>query len=147
MLTWGVIVLIVNLLYVLFAFTISKVAKHFLIKYYHHIGKVVFVVVLLAPFWDLFIQKGIKTYYQVFDVDTAIYAYPEKDKDGKIESLGVERSVSEEHSGYLHNQQELTRFKKFYAVKDCVEFYFFGTFEEVVDKNGKVTINDNYKKT
>jgi hypothetical protein len=146
MLTWGLIVLIVNLLYILFAFIVSKVAKHFLIKYYRHIGKVVFVIVLLAPFWDLFIQKGIKTYYQVFDVGTAIYAYPEKDKDGKIESLGIGRSVSEEHSGYLHNQQELTRFKKFYAVKDYFEFYFFGTFEEVVDKNGKVTIKDNYKK-
>lgn len=145
MLTWGAIVLIVNLLYVLFAFITSKIAKHFLIKYYRHIGKVVFVIVLLAPFWDLFIQKGIKTYYQVFDVGTAIYAYPEKDKDGKIESLGIGQSAYRQPASYLSNQEKLQKLQKvYYPVDKYAEGYFFGTFEEVVDKDGKATIKDNY---
>lgn len=146
MLTWGVIVLIVNLLYVLCALIVSKVAKHFLSKYYRHIGKVVFVIVLLAPFWDLFIQKGIKTYYQVFDVGTAIYAYPEKDKDGKIESLGVGEKVVRDTSGYLKDQRRLVKLKDYYPVSNTLEYYFFDSFEKTVDKDGKVTIKDNYKK-
>lgn len=145
MLTWGLIVLIVNLLYVLFAFIVSKVAKHFLSKYYRHIGKVVFVIVLLAPFWDLFIQKGIKTYYQLFNVGTAIYAYPEKDKDGKIESLGIGRSVYREPVNYLTTDKSLGEFRerKKYIAK-FFESYFFDSFEKTVDKDGTVTIKDNY---
>lgn len=145
MLTWGLIVLIVNLLYILFAFTISKVAKHFLIKYYRHIGKVVFVIVLLAPFWDLFIQKGIKTYYQLFDVGTAIYVYPEKDKDGKIESLGKSKEADREPVDYLTTDKLFLKFReKLSGVSTFVEFYFFDSFEKTVDKDGKVTIKDNY---
>lgn len=143
MLTWGLIVLIVNLLYVLFAFIVSKVAKHFLSKYYRHIGTIVFIIVLLAPFWDLFIQKGIKTYYQVFDVGTAIYAYPEKDKDGKIESLGIGKMDSV-ISNYFFNQEKITKYgmekKKF--ISGFVERYIFDSFEEVINKRGDV----EYKK-
>lgn len=53
------------------------------------IGIGTFLVVLLLPFWDLLLQKGIKTYYETFMMDSQIYAYPEKGHDGKIESLGL----------------------------------------------------------
>jgi hypothetical protein len=52
-------------------------------------SKIVLIVILVFPFWDLIIQKGIKTYYQVFESEPIIYAMPEFDKDGKIESLGL----------------------------------------------------------
>jgi hypothetical protein len=78
---------------------------------YRHIGKIVFIVVLLAPFWDLIIQKGVKTYYQAFKMEGEIYAYPEFDADGKIESLDITRKSGYKSIGWFVNsinKQEIT---------------------------------------
>lgn len=92
--TWGLLILIANLAYLLFAWFIGYLAYKLFKNKYKHIGKIVFVVVLLAPFWDLVIQKSIKTYYQVFKMEGEIYAYPEFDADGKIESLDITKRNS-----------------------------------------------------
>lgn len=89
MLTWGLLVIIVNVVYLLLSMLIGYLAYKFFKDKYRHIGKIVFIVVLLAPFWDLIIQKGVKTYYQAFKIEGEIYAYPEVDADGKIESLDL----------------------------------------------------------
>jgi len=52
-------------------------------------SKIILVVILIFPIWDLVIQKGIKTYYQLFKMEPKIYAMPEFDKDGRVESLGL----------------------------------------------------------
>jgi len=52
-------------------------------------SKIVLMVILVFPVWDLIVLKGIQTYYQVFESEPKIYAMPELDEDGKIESLGV----------------------------------------------------------
>ena len=75
----GLIILPILIAYILFALFMYKLTT----------SKIVLVVILLFPFWDLIIQKGIKTYYQVFESEPIIYAMPEFDKDGKIESLGL----------------------------------------------------------
>ena len=89
MLTWGLLVIIVNVVYILLSMLIGYLAYKFFKHKYKHIGKIVFIVVLLAPFWDLIIQKSVKTYYQAFKMEGEIYAYPELDADGKIESLDI----------------------------------------------------------
>ncbi len=89
MLSWGLLVIIVNLVYLLLSMLIGYLAYKFFKNKYRHIGKIVFIVVLLAPFLDLIIQKSVKTYYQTFKMEGEIYAYPELDADGKIESLDI----------------------------------------------------------
>jgi len=44
---------------------------------------------ILLPTWDVIVQLGIKTYFQTFKMEPIIYAYPERDENGKIESLGL----------------------------------------------------------
>lgn len=93
---FGLQFIAVNFLYLLFSLIVgiivyavlSKREKFTKLKRFG-IGVGTFLVVLLLPFWDLLLQKGIKTYYETFMMESQIYAYPEKDKDGKIESLGV----------------------------------------------------------
>ena len=89
MLSWGLLVIIVNVVYLLLSMLIGYIAYKFFEHKYKHIGKIVFIVVLFAPFWDLLIQKGVKTYYQAFKMEAKIYAYPELDENGKIESLDL----------------------------------------------------------
>lgn len=89
MLSWGLLVIIVNVVYILLSMLIGYLAYKFFKDKYRHIGKIVFIVVLLAPFWDLIIQKSVKTYYQAFKMEGEIYAYPEVDVDRKIESLDL----------------------------------------------------------
>jgi len=91
---WGLLVLLLNVGYLLFSVLIGYLAYRFFRHKLKNIGKIVFVVVLLAPFWDLIIQKGVKTYYQTFKMEGEIYAYPEFDADGKIESLDITKKSS-----------------------------------------------------
>lgn len=105
MLSWGLLVIIVNVVYILLSMLIGYLAYKFFKHKYKHIGKIVFIVVLLAPFWDLIIQKSVKTYYQAFKMEGEIYAYPEVDADGKIESLGIDKISSFSTSGYLTERE------------------------------------------
>jgi hypothetical protein len=111
MLSWGLLVIIVNVVYILLSMLIGYLAYKFFKDKYRHIGKIVFIVVLLAPFWDLIIQKGVKTYYQAFKMEGEIYAYPEFDADGKIESLDITRKSGYKSIGWFVNsinKQEIT---------------------------------------
>lgn len=53
------------------------------------LSRVIFALILTFPFWDLIAQKGIKTYYQVFLMEPKVYAMPEFDENGMIESLDL----------------------------------------------------------
>lgn len=44
---------------------------------------------ILLPTWDVLIQKTIKTYFEIFEMEPIIYSYPERDENNKIESLGL----------------------------------------------------------
>lgn len=111
MLSWGLLVIIVNVVYILLSMLIGYLAYKFFKDKYKHIGKIVFIIVLLAPFWDLIIQKSVKTYYQAFKMEGEIYAYPEVDADGKIESLDITRKSGYKSIGWFVNsinKQEIT---------------------------------------
>ena len=75
----GLIILPILIVYILFAIFMYKLTA----------SKIVLIVILVFPVWDIIIQKGIKTYYQVFESEPTVYALPEFDEDGKIESLGL----------------------------------------------------------
>lgn len=92
--TYGLLVIIANALYLLFSILVGVgiyllLKKNGLVRWKGLISTTAFLVVLLTPFYDLIIQMGIKTYYQNFKMNDTIYAYPEKDENGKIESLAT----------------------------------------------------------
>ncbi len=154
MLTWGLLVIIVNVVYLLFAWFIGYLAYKFFKDKYRHIGKIVFIVVLLAPFWDLIIQKSVKTYYQAFKMEGEIYAYPEVDAEGKIESLDItELSQNSWTITYFLNHLDLRKsifFKDFFIeqfkINDFIKKTDFddGAFkkEKSVDKKLRVRFDD-----
>jgi len=146
MMPYGVLFIFVNILYVVFAYALGTiayfVAKRYYPNYKNRIALGVFFIILLAPFWDLIIQKGIKTYYETFKMESTIYVYPERDKDGKIESLGIYENVSHGNSGYLVGIEDFKQLKNAYAVKSFLECYMSDSF--TVDKNG--TVHYNYRK-
>lgn len=146
MIPHGVLFIWVNILYVVFAYVLGTiayfVAKRYYPNYKNRIALGVFFIILLAPFWDLIIQKGIKTYYETFKMESTIYAYPQRDKDGKIESLGIYENVSHGNSGYLVGIEDFKQLKNAYAVKSFLECYMSDSF--TVDKNG--TVHYNYRK-
>lgn len=78
-------------------------------------------IVILLPFWDLFLQKGIKTYYELFLLDPIVYEQPVRDEDGKIESF----DFSERQIGF--NEKDLKDLKTY--------SYFFKSISDFVELN------------
>ena len=141
MFSFGLAFLFRNAVYLLFSMVMGYLGyKMYKLK---KVGVIVFLIVWMLPYYDLFIQKGIKTYYETFKMNNTIYAYPEKDADGKIESLGIGK-VDSEISNYFFNQEKTTKYgmekKKF--ISGFVELYIFDSFEEVINKQGDI----EYKK-
>lgn len=88
--TWGLLIIVLNLAYVGFS-----VFCGFLITFFTKsikVGVLVFFIVFMIPYWDLFVQLGVKSYYSVFKLEDKIYGYPEFDKNGKVESLDLTES-------------------------------------------------------
>jgi hypothetical protein len=85
----GIIIFPIVLIYIFVAFLIYKLVLKNTNKKF--LSSMVFIGILTFPFWDLIIQKGIKTIFEVSGVlEPKIYAYPEKDENGMIESLNIE---------------------------------------------------------
>lgn len=146
MLTWGLLVIIVNVVYLLFAWFIGYLAYKFFKDKYRHIGKIVFIVVLLAPFWDLIIQKSVKTYYQAFKMEGEIYAYPEVDAEGKIESLDMTNKL--EHRtifrlvSYLDFKYKEMTFENFGIEKFKIDSLIKDTDSNEEEKKLRVRFDD-----
>jgi hypothetical protein len=151
MLTWGLLVIIVNIAYLLLSMLIGYLAYKFFEHKYNHIGKIVFIVVLLAPFWDLIIQKGVKTYYQAFMMEAKIYAYPELDEDGKIESLDLTSSFSNslligQFVRYLDFDRKEQVFSNISINKFKIDSFIKRTdFDDRINKNIRILFNDERK--
>jgi hypothetical protein len=136
--TYGLAVLGLNLGYLLFslilAFSLAKLLKKstwFQKRSKALLTVILFLLIFLAPFYDLLIQKGIKTYYEVFNKTYAeIYDYPEKDSEGRVESLGMNRDYYETSSGYLSTNKKFNVFKNGENVNKFIEYYFFNNFEK-----------------
>ncbi len=76
-----------------FYFTIVFILWLFILKFLKRklYCSMLLMSLLLLPFWDVLIQKGIKTYIEIFKIEPVIYEYPIRDINNKIESLGLQR--------------------------------------------------------
>lgn len=107
----GILFLIMNGIYIAFCLFVSKIVtvllkEHLEVRMDKNVLYLfVFIFFFSLPFWDLILQKGVKTYYQVFMSNPTVYEYPEKDKSGKIESLAADRISTISSSGYLSERE------------------------------------------
>lgn len=146
--TYGLLFIIANGLYLLFSMLVG-ISIYFLLRkkwwidglnilnplmrWKGLISTIAFLVVLLAPFYDLIIQMGIKSYYQNYKMNDTIYAYPEKNENGKVESLNNITSTKY-LDGYLVEGYSHERFiKSFKNVEKFVEV----KIHLISDENGK----------
>jgi len=147
---FGLQFIAVNFLYLVFSLFMGNIIYIILAKKEKFtsikrisIGIGTFLVVWMLPYYDLFIQKGIKTYYETFKMNNTIYAYPDKDENGKIESLGI-GNVSSKPSDYISDQNRMIehgiKWKKF--VEKFVELNIYDIYERVVNNKGQI----QYKK-
>lgn len=135
---------------------ISILAYKFTKKVKYSILVIIFFTLL--PTWDLLIQKVVKEYYVTFKMEPKIYAYPEKDENGKIESLGL-IDVKSTRYEYIVNTKEFYDLIKasFFNHKKLTKlvnnYYEIDTYE--LDSKGKLNslrwvriyINNNQKNT
>ena len=142
--TYGLLVLAINIGYLVFSIIVGIVLAKLLKKsaWFQKrstalLSIVLFLLIFLAPFYDLLIQKGIKTYYEVFDKTYAkIYAYPEKDAEGRVESLAENRNFDELPAYFIDTQKERAELKnRYFWIKSFSENYVRGSFEENMTKD------------
>ncbi|MCK9338308.1 MAG: hypothetical protein M0P43_10790 [Arcobacteraceae bacterium] len=96
--------LVLNFLFSLFKWNIKKY--------------IIVIVVILLPFWDLFIQKGIKTYYQASGLlEPILYEMPFKENE-LFKNLDISkiRSISKDN---LLNKQIYDNYK--ISISDYIE--------------------------
>ncbi|GEM_PF-4303246 len=76
---WTIYIIVVFILWAIFSrFIKRRLYKNLFIAFF-----------ILLPTWDALIQKGLKTYFELFELEPTIYSYPQRDKNNKIESLGL----------------------------------------------------------
>jgi hypothetical protein len=76
---WTLYIIVVFILWAIFSrFIKRRLYKNLFIAFF-----------ILLPTWDVLIQKGLKTYFELFKMEPMIYSYPQRDKNNKIESLGL----------------------------------------------------------
>jgi len=133
----GLIIIPILIAYIAFAIFMYKLTT----------SKILLIAILLFPVWDLIIQKGIKTYYQVFESEPIIYAMPEFDKDGKIESLGL-GDVTIEPVEYFKSGNDFDNFKKhnkeiYNKINEYIEFIVY-TRKDIHEKKKTKAIRFNF---
>jgi len=112
----GIIILFMFGIYIMVSYGVAKIAYSIVEK--ERVFLLVFVGMLTFPFWDLMLQGVIKGYYETTGaLEPKVYAYPEKDKDGRIESLSLAGilHVGKEslHENGIYNLSENIGYKKF----------------------------------
>ena len=141
--SYGMGVLIVNLVYLFISLIIGIIVGRVFKRW--KVGIVTFLIVIILPFYDLIIQKGIKTYYENFVTLEEIYSYPERDENGKIESLSIEKFIGTQSIESLKNEQKLEYIKRYYHTLDFLDIYVYGSLEKIVDENGTVLYEEKFR--
>ena len=87
----GFIIGPIILVYILVSFFISRLI--YKISKREILSVVSFLILVSFPFWDIFVQSTIReVYISSGALESKIYAYPEKDENGMIESYQLETS-------------------------------------------------------
>lgn len=118
----GFIIGPIILVYIIVSFFISRLI--YKISKRGILSAVSFLMIVSFPFWDLIAQKTIKEIY-IFTkaLEPKIYAYPEKDKDGKIDGLDLS-NVIKEGSYWLKNDSIKRLVVKYYNFSEKSELKF-----------------------
>lgn len=148
----GIIIFPIVLIYIFVAFLIYKlVLKNTNKKFF---SRMIFIGILTFPFWDLIIQKGIKTIFEISGVlEPKIYAYPEKDVNGMIESLSLVKVKYLPKDLILNDEISIHRqlkriVKDFYetSVYDEKEKFDSSIFRINIDENSYSYVKEEYSR-
>jgi len=86
----GILFLPANLSFISFCFVISFILYKLIFR-----SKIVFIVSLVSllsiAYSDIFIKYSLDKYYKYTKMDSTIYSYPQKDEEGKVDSLATIR--------------------------------------------------------
>ncbi len=137
----GIIIFPIVLIYIFVAFLIYKlVLKNTNKKFF---SRMIFIGILTFPFWDLIIQKGIKTIFEISGVlEPKIYAYPEKDENGMIESLSLVKVKYLPKDLILNDEISIHRQLK-RIVKDFYETSVYNEKEKFDSSIFRINIDEN----
>lgn len=83
----GLVIGILWTIYIIFSLILLAILRRFIERKLYR--NIFLVFLILLPTWDVLIQKTIKTYFEIFEMEPIIYYYPERDENNKIESLGL----------------------------------------------------------
>ena len=116
--------LIVVPLFIFYVVVATLIVTALLKKFKKHLPlAVVILIVILLPFWDIFGALLIKGYYEL-TLKPDIYEYPQRDKNGKIESVGASLAGGR----FMKNFTDKKRFERLLQklkksnISDFVEF-------------------------
>jgi len=135
----GMIIVGIFIIYCIIGLAVSIITYKFTKKVKYLILVIIFFTLL--PTWDLLIQKAVKEYYVTFKMEPKIYAYPEKDENGKIESLGLVNVTNKLNKDlYKHNLYD-------YYSKYVDKFVELTTYDaKAINKEEKIRIYLNEQK-
>ncbi len=146
----GLIIIPIYIIYVIVGFIIFKLILRLFKKRLNSI--IILAIVIIFPFWDIFAANGILKIL-TYTTKPIIYEMPEKDKDGKIESIGESLTFTIQKET-LDDKEELKKLlKKRYPnidekVKYFVEFKTNLWIKNKFDKTviAKIYLGTNSKK-
>lgn len=141
----GIIIFPIVLIYIFVAFLIYKLVLRNTNKKF--LSSMVFIGILFFPFWDIILANIIVLAYKPFATYT-IYEYPQKDKDGKIESIGG-GLLNYNFDSDFFNKKEFDEYlnKKFPDIKNKVsDFIEFPTKTVYRNEFNKIRIKEEVAK-
>ncbi|MCK9338306.1 MAG: hypothetical protein M0P43_10780 [Arcobacteraceae bacterium] len=137
----GLIIFPIFILYVVVGFLVLS----FILKLFKkQIAKVwILLIVIVFPFWDIIAGYGILGVIKLTAKPT-IYEYPQRDEDGRIESVGESLTRGFVSTETLSDSQRLNNFKKKFnnKISDFIEFNS-DVYDE--DNNKRLIAKINFK--
>ncbi|RXI36128.1 hypothetical protein CRU99_13605 [Malaciobacter mytili] len=136
----GLIIIPIYIIYVIVGFIVFKLILRLFKKRLNSI--IILAIVIIFPFWDIFAANGILKIL-TYTTKPIIYEMPEKDKDGKIESIGDSLTLSYISIDELKDKKKLEKFKSYLREDNISEFIEYKLYSE---KIAKIYLNPNSKK-
>lgn len=147
----GLIIVPIYIIYVVVGFIVFKWVLKLFNKRLNSI--IVLTIVIIFPFWDIFAANGILKILS-YTTKPIIYDMPEKDKDGKIESIGGELTfkIARETLESTEKRKKLLN-RAYPNIKEKVKYFIElktdlgnGNYHPTKNLMAKVYLDPNSKK-
>lgn len=117
----GIIIIPIYIIYIVIGFILFKLVLKLFNKRLNSIF--ILVIVIIFPFWDIFVANGILKIL-TYTTKPIIYEMPERDKDGKIESIGESLTFTIQKET-LDNKEELKKLlkKRYPNINEKVKYF------------------------